>query len=881
MLFDAEIKTDIDLGSLQQRLKNADVTTLNIGTSSSGTSVSLVDGNLLRSCLVACLAINSMQAAKLEEYDAILSKFQNADVGELKGRLSKAEGMIKNLAHNIQGYVDPEDGLGAAQELGGMLDTNRRSSDPCIAKVPGNFLEATTRAPLPISSKVEKDKLTLNATEAEANSEVGRGTKEGGGGAALALPTVRPSMTRPMSADAANHFERADEKKEPDEDNSWDQSKGGGAAEAEPKPKLVPSPPGGKAAERDSSPNAEAATLSTNDNASSNSSSSSSKTDAAQASSRSSLVRRRFKRAQKAIAFTTNLQKLHRTSMLRARAPKEFSVLERVSRLEEKLSDFTDNWLIYKDEQEGKMKALEESIKKGWVFETIRALGRRLQCIEVAVKKAGEHSDLSEQLSQGLKKVHAALAAHIENTENITEENTLGRLVSLQQRIVETTNSYQSLAADLTKIKIPDSNDEMRPFKILQFQSRLQGIRHRLTHLDAEHMVETVSFNRMKQASELMEKHNIHVSDQITEIYSSVQEKVDTCVNLNLELWDKLTSIDKAAGNAWGIIGRLFFQGGNAVDGLKDGAPLHSHAEKGSESQVPSSSPINASSQRKKGSAHFRSFDFINAVNEIMDARQEPFADSRSHGSVNLSEAVKTLEKKLAAASTQLEELASQNQILQHQLNEKADNDAVQSALRVSRLAQASVEGKADAIALDNMEAFLQKCRKEVVKLRTSQEAGIAGTRRILERKLKRVMKETAELQVTQSQNQNAFIGAGKIAFSSRSSLIEKNVKWKADNGKFIPAHPAVTRGEPVVVTKGNFLMGLPGGVKGRVTAEDPPRTIDAEPLSESLGKMIISSNVAKKEEKYKAGEEEGEHEKEEARRNWMGEGGAEGGGGG
>lgn len=78
---------------------------------------------------------------------------------------------------------------------------------------------------------------------------------------------------------------------------------------------------------------------------------------------------------------------------------------------------------------------------------------------------------------------------------------------------------------------------------------------------------------------------------------------------------------------------------------------------------------------------------------------------------------------------------------------------------------------------------------------------------------------------------------------SPRGGVVEKGVTWKSDKSKFVPSQPAVSKGGGVVVTKGNFLMSMPGGTRGRrAMGEDPPRTGVYTPVSESLGKMFVDT---------------------------------------
>ena len=570
----------------------------------------------------------------------------------------------------------------------------------------------------------------------------------------------------------------------------------------------------------------------------------------------STIARRRFLKAGKAISFTNKLASLSRTSMLRARAPKEFSVLERVQRLEEKLEAAKEGMDTMKSNTEERLEQLEINQTEGWIYDAVKALASRMQKVEtLSLSSSTKTGEPAEQTVQVLKKIQTALSTHIESTENLAEESFVNRLLSVQQRIVETANSYQGLAAEISKIKMPASDDELRAFKILQYHAKVQGIRHRLTHLDAENLVETLLFNRMKQEKEVQEKHGLHISANITEAYTAIQEKVDVCVKLNRELWDKLVSVDKAAGTAWGIIGRMM-TGRGGIGGPNEGrlsvfetvSSRRLDIEQVSES-APESAPLSLASPVNVPTSPIHhsmplEVDIEEAVDRIMERKLEKFALDQNKLSV-VSNGLQAMDEKLSSNSKTLQELESHNKELQKQLAEKADDAAVQMALRASRMAQASVEGKADVEALESMESFLQKCRKEVVKLRSTQEAGIAGTRRILERKLKKVIKDTQELAESQAANQGAFIGTGQVQLSSRSGQIEKGVRWKSDNSKFLPAHPAVSGSESVVVTKGNFLVGMPGGVKGRMMArEDPPRSDNIEPASEALRKMLVSSGL-------------------------------------
>jgi hypothetical protein len=562
----------------------------------------------------------------------------------------------------------------------------------------------------------------------------------------------------------------------------------------------------------------------------------------------SNIARRRFLKAKTAVAFGVRLSNLSRTSMLRARAPKEFSVLERVQRLEEKVVEMKKEAEAAKVEVDERMVELEESKMDDWISDAVKALASRMQKVETSALSA-KSAEPAEQTIHVLKKMQLALSTHIEKTESLAEESFVNRLVSLQQRMVETASSYQNMASEISKIKVPDSDDDMRAFKILQYHTKVQGIRHRLTHLDAENLMETLLFNRMKQEREVMEKHGVSISENVTDAYVAIQDQVDVCVDLNRSLWDRLISVDKAAGNAWGIIGRnMTGQSGGIASPDERRLSFLSGDVSPTTVLSPALSPTNASPGSQPHFASLGEMMDLDAVHRILDEkldeRLERFALEDNKASI-MSNALKAIDEKLSATSKSIKELQGQNNDLKIQLDEKADDATVQMALRASRMAQASIEGKADAEALESMEAFLQKCRKEVVKLRSTQEAGIAGTRRILERKLKKVMKDTQELAENQAANQGAFIGTGQVTLSPRNGQVERGTRWKSDTSKFLPGSPAVSGEEGGVVTKGNFLVGLPGGVKGKMMArEDPPRVNDVEPASEVLGKIVVSSGL-------------------------------------
>ena len=101
MLYDLVADVDIDPGPLIQRVQSAEITTLNLGASSSGTlTLKLVDGELTRSCLEATLKLCAKQSLKLEEYEETIKNYQKNDVDKLSRRLQAAESMIKNLGEH-------------------------------------------------------------------------------------------------------------------------------------------------------------------------------------------------------------------------------------------------------------------------------------------------------------------------------------------------------------------------------------------------------------------------------------------------------------------------------------------------------------------------------------------------------------------------------------------------------------------------------------------------------------------------------------------------------------------------------------------------------------------------------------------------------------
>ena len=131
--------------------------------------------------------------------------------------------------------------------------------------------------------------------------------------------------------------------------------------------------------------------------------------------------------------------------------------------------------------------------------------------------------------------------------------------------------------------------------------------------------------------------------------------------------------------------------------------------------------------------------------------------------------------------------------------------------------------------------------RKEVVKLRQTQVESLAGTKRILERKLKKVMMEVMEFREEGGGGGNYDGGGGGLQSNStnpnrdkdlmvrngQNAGLERGVTWSSDKSKYVPAIPAIggMGGGPsrlmkeggVVVTKsGGFTTNMPAGSRGR-----------------------------------------------------------------
>jgi len=843
------------LVSLQDALREAEVTKLNLGTSTRGLSLTFLDGDLTRSILSASMHVIQRQAAKLEQYEDIMRKFSSQDLAKIQRRMDVSENMIKNLAHNIQGYVDPDemgspkrgDSTNAFDDAFAPISQQRRSTISSLPKktkaaLPSNFLDDSQRKKksLPLSPKIRSRQRSISGD-------------------------FKPFDTKEVSDELPVILQAEETKNDYGADNTTEEESKDTNEEGSLKPtNMSPSPPSPTATIRPVSSDGVTSRLSVieasptgSETAALSPGGTTTRTAVGTTASKkasSNIARRRFIKAGKAITFTNNLK---RVSMLKSRAPKEFSVVERVARAEEQMAAMAKNFEAlntWKGSIETKIAEMKESDEKSNVMEMFQAFGRRLQSVEQGSKDSKAIEQSTEQVMAVVNKIQTTVNAKIDNLESIDEEKVMAKILTVQQRIVETTNSYHSLTKEISNAKMPEGNDEMKALKILQYHSRLQGIRHRLTHLDSEHMLETDRFSAMKTEKDIMEKRGGRTSTSITEIFANIQEKINLCVKLNKDLWNQLTSIDNAAGNAWGKVARLI--SGGTVGAVQSAAgsgrlSMVDLSDKDMGGTGKAEAKADASDE-KGGEKEVIAPDEFDTRIELMikSVLDDQLANGNlaagAGGAENSDKindnALKAVDEKLEATKKMMQELIEENNLLKAQIGDKADAADIQSALRASRMAQSAIEGKADISALESIETFLHKCRKEVVKLRSSQEAGISSTRRILERKLKHIMKETIQIKESGGSN-SAFIGTGPVSISPRSGSIEKGVTWKSDKSKFVPSQPAVSKGGSVVVTKGNFLMSMPGGTRGRrAVGEDPPRAGVYAPVSESLGKMFVDT---------------------------------------
>ncbi|GMH48023.1 hypothetical protein TL16_g00197 [Triparma laevis f. inornata] len=819
-------------------MRQAETTKLNLGTSTSGLSLTFLDGDLTRNILSASMQVIKQQSAKLREYEEIMRKFSSQDLAKLHRRMEVSENMIRNLAHNIQGYVDPDElgspkgdsstsfesafssapekhtrrsTISSSSSLTSSIDTQAHTSGgmaltpkrQVVQALPSNFLDDSSRKKksLPLSPKIRtrarsvsgdfkppdvaKEELpvlpqaeTKEGEKVEGEEEEGR--EKGGLNESSGVPGLSPTnLSSPSPPSTADRTIR------PLSSEGVGSLVGGGGGRLS----IIEASPTGSEAAGLSPEGGKRTAVSTT----------------ASKKASSNIARRRFIKAGKAIQFTQNLK---RVSMLKSRAPKEFSVVERMTRAEEQTTimgknfDALNSW---KESIEVKISELKESDEKSNVMEMFQAFGRRLQSVEQGSKDSKAIEKSTEQVMAVVNKIQTTVNAKLENIESIDEELNMAKISAVQQRIVETTNSYHNLTKEMTTTKMPEGNDEMKALKILQYHSRIQGIRHRLTHLDSEHMLETDRFSALKTEVDIMEKREVHTSTAITEIFANIQDKINMCVKLNKDLWNQLTSIDNAAGNAWGKVARLI--SGGSVGAARSGPPgsdrlsivdLSSRREDGGEEEEAKEGGGGGEEKMAMGGEEFdaRVEQMIKHILEVQLANGDLASGGGAEGSAEKinENALKAVDEKLDMTQKMMEELVEENNLLKAQIGDKADAADIQSALRASRMAQSAIEGKADISALESIETFLHKCRKEVVKLRSSQEAGISSTRRILERKLKHVLKETVQLREEGGGGGN-FIGTGPISMSPRGGVVEKGVTWKSDKSKFVPSQPAVSKG--------------------------------------------------------------------------------------
>jgi hypothetical protein len=954
---------DVDLPLLASGVATTEVTALSFGSMAMGAALTLnlFDGEATKNCLSALLQTVQRQSEQIERLNKLVANIGNGDMATVAKRLDLHENMITNLAHNIQGYVDPEEmwaaasaasaGKGSAAPMRPASNEGRRTLLESTA--PSNFITSNTASksrrptkPLPMSPKVARGQLTNRlSVEAEKDSEADTGLQR-----RTSSMDSTPSGFEEGAEDANQLIMSMETAKRRIVTNQSPQRPDSGGLQPVPPShdERRPSSSSGASPNLNKSPGLSGVSVvgsedeeggSEFDPDEDGSFSPHSNVTSSQASRKASatIARKKFQKAARTITFTNNLK---RTSMLKTRAPKEFSVIQRLENMEAQLEGFAAAMGSAQEERkemQDKMAELDVSVLKEWVTQLITSVGRRLQVLEQG-HKATSDIESSEHVVAAVKKMQSALAVHVETQRSVEEEVNMGKLLNLQQRIVETSNSYHELYKSAKEMVMPpdEGNGEDRALKILAFQAKNLTIRHRLTHVDSEHMIQRNEYYNMTQHRTIMSKRVTNISNSggdstaLEEAFENIQNRVDQCVQLNQEMWEMLNNTDKAAAMAWKVVSRMMQQAADTriadeekeerqqqidIDMLQEMAkeesaqpeePLQESKdgvvelvgetqnadkpEEGAEKPAPaeeekkddepiadvSKPPSRPASRQKVPSREHspersalsveipsdrpsapvqqspRSSSLLDAkmgaiVQKMVDLHFEKLEiEDRRKGSDAHSltaDALRAVDEKLAITNKLVEDLFRENTNLKAQLQEKADSESVQQALRASRQVQSLVEAKADTAALENMEAFLMKCRKEVAKLRTSSEVGISSTRRILERKLKKVLTETMELKETvQSEGGGGFIGAGAMTMSSRDGTSSK-VTWKSDKSKFVPGSSPVSKGGGgVVVTKGNFHMSLPPGFRGRTRMEDPMRSGSYEASSSALAKMFIDT---------------------------------------
>jgi len=880
---------------MQSSIKNADVTTLTLGSAgSTSLNLKILDGDVTKQLLETCVTLIGIQARKMEQYEGLIKSFQDSDIGSLQSKVIQHQAMIENLVHNIQGYVDPED----TDKLGTMAPiaptttrkkSSRRKSTAYKSKkqvgsaVPGNFLSNTkskTHSALPLSPKIRKNPQKLTSGEAGRPPSSEKKLKEKADESGPSHPSSAPvepiastpvkekeeetivAATEDATTDviaenvANNDAEAADPpvttnesdgeldeiKNDQDNENEDDEDDEDDDEEEKNERKATDN----NATEDNEEKKTDSDVVSIVD-------SSNSTTTLASRKASANIAMKRFKKATSAVVFTNNLK---RVSMLKTRAPKEFSLVERVSRIEEvkdKFDSLEGNLTKQIESVNKKVAELESLTSEGLIMQSIQSLGRRVQTIEMQ-NDGATMSTLEETtaIANNLKDLNHQLTSHLEKTTQIQENIVASRIDSLQQRVVETTNSYSSLMRELENTKMPpeDYKDQFRALKVLQFHNRVQTLRHRLTHLDGENMTERNEYYLLKNERTIWEKVGSEVSQVGTELLDTISQSLTDCVAGNLRAWEILSNIDKAASIAWGKVSRMMqanLEAGQENQQDKDKAPvvrdtrgsvstikinelLKDNIRKEIEDEEEANNAI-ITTTTNAGGTNMSNEELTDLVKNLIAENAEnnlnfnplggPMSNNRAFTPPSEStEALKTMNERILSTSKHLEEIALKTNELEDQLAQKADGEAVDKVLRSSRMIQAQMTSKADAITLENVDKFVQKCRKEVVKLRTTQAENMASMRRILERKIKRVMVEVANRAESEDEGNAPYATFGPIKLASPKKQtpgsLERGVTWQSDKSKFIPSIPAAGKNQPIITKSGGFVMNTPNGAKGR-----------------------------------------------------------------
>jgi hypothetical protein len=250
-----------------------------------------------------------------------------------------------------------------------------------------------------------------------------------------------------------------------------------------------------------------------------------------------------------------------------------------------------------------------------------------------------------------------------------------------------------------------DDQDEFRALKILQFQSRAVLVRHRLTHVDSEHMIQRNEFYVLKQEKDIMERRSESTSTAAMEVFESIQNRVDQCVELNLEMWETLNNIDQAATQAWRALGRILENGQQLtlnlgdVEGEEEAAAggdeenpaevlvVEGEGKEGEEKEDGEHHP--PSPTKKAGRESMVDNKMSSIVQKMVDLHFEKIQLEnqavKSNNDAMSLDALKAFDEKIVATNKMVEDLMVQNTALKEQLSEKADAESVQKALRASR----------------------------------------------------------------------------------------------------------------------------------------------------------------------------------------------------